>query len=219
MQLVIQRETHEAALKRWCIAHKVWVLPFCCAVLLAACGGGANSDSSSSENSGTQSKSGASAKRNKVDACSLLTKAEAEQALGEAASDGGTNEKDLGQTGGVLTVCSYSAAKRPAKHTNVSIWQANPDSSAQWNARTMWGNLKSGNKSLSDQRQGGKFEPVTGVGDESYVFSWPAGSIGFTELHVLKGDVIVGVRVPGQAVQAVERAKGLALKALERAKG
>ena len=80
----------------------------------------------------------------------------------------------------------------------------------------MWGNLKAGDKSLSDQRQGGKYEIVSGIGDESYVFSWPAGTIGFTELHVLKGDLIVGLRVPGRGVDALERAKGMASKALER---
>ncbi len=80
----------------------------------------------------------------------------------------------------------------------------------------MWGNLKSGDKSLSDQRQGGKFENVGGVGDESYVQSWPAGSIGITELHTRAGDIIVGARVPGQGAAALEQAKNLVRKALER---
>lgn len=80
----------------------------------------------------------------------------------------------------------------------------------------MWGNLKSGDKSLSDQRKGGKFETTSGPGDEAYVFSWPAGTIGFTELHVLKGDVIIGIRVPGLGADAIERAKSMASKALER---
>ena len=191
-------------------------VPFILCGILLMGGCGYFDSASSNGNSVTPPKSGTSAKRSKVAPCSLLTKAEAEKALGEAASDGGTNEKDLGATGGVLAVCSYSAAKRPAKHTNVSIWQGNPDSNAQWNSRTMWGNLKSGDKSLSDQRQGGKYETVTGIGEESYAFSWPAGTIGFTELHVLKGDVIIGVRVPGQGADALDRAKGMASKALER---
>ncbi len=189
-------------------------LILCGVLLMNGCGG--SDDASSNENAGTQAKNGQAAKRSKIAPCSLLTKAEAEKALGEAASDGDTNEKDLGATGGILTVCSYSAAKRPAKHTNVSIWQGNPGSSTQWNAQKMWGNLKAGDKSLSDQRQGGKYEIVSGIGDESYVFSWPAGTIGFTELHVLKGDVIVGMRVPGQGADALQRAKGMASKALER---
>jgi hypothetical protein len=183
---------------------------------MTACGK-SDSGASSSTNSGTQSKTGTSAKRNKVDACSLMTKAEAEQSLGEAATDGSPNEKDLGATGGTLAICSYSAAQRPAKHTNASIWQANPVASAQWNARTMWGSLKSGDKSLSDQRQGGKYEIVPGIGDEAYFFSWPAGTIGFTELHVLKGDIIIGIRVPGTGATSLDRAKNLASKALERA--
>lgn len=188
-----------------------------CGLLLMNGCGLLNRSSSSNGNSGTPSNTEKSAQRSKkVAPCTLLTKAEAEKALGEAASDGSTNEKDLGATGAILTVCSYSAAKRPAKHTNVSIWQAKPDSDAPWNAQTMWSNLKSGDKSLSDQRQGGKYETVASIGDDSYVFSWPAGTIGFTELHVLKGDVIIGVRVPGQGADAIGRAKGMASKALER---
>lgn len=190
-------------------------LPFilCGVLLMAGCGG---SDSASNGNSGAQPKSGTGAKRSKIAPCSLLTKAEAEKVLGETASDGSTNEKDLGATGGILSVCSYSAAKRPAKHTNVSIWQANPNSTTQWSAQTMWANLKNGDKSLSDQRQGGKFGAVSGVGDESYVQSWPAGTTGITELRTLRGDIIVGARVPGQGAAALEQSKNLVRQALER---
>src|SRR4051812_34900651 len=95
--------------------HPQNALPFIlCGILLMSGCSRSDEASSSNANSGAASKAGTGAKRNKVNACSLMTKAEAEKSLGEAASDGGTNEKDLGATGGSLTVCSYSASKRPA---------------------------------------------------------------------------------------------------------
>jgi hypothetical protein len=138
--------------------------------------------------------------------------------LGEAADEGKVNEKDLGTTGGALAVCSYSAAKRPIKFTNISVWQANPTSAAQWNAQTFWTTLKSGSKSMSDQRPGGSFQTLSGIGQDGYVESWPAGTIGATEIHVLDGDLIVGARVPGQGAAAAEQAKGIVSKFIERAR-
>ena len=138
-----------------------------------------------------------------------LPKPRAELVLGEAAAEGKANDKDLGQTGGALNVCSYSAANRPIKFANVSVWQANPNSTAQWNAQTFWTTLKSGSKSLSEQRPGGSFQALSGMGEDGYIESWPAGTIGATEIHVLNGDLIIGARVPGQGAAAVEQAKGI----------
>jgi hypothetical protein len=187
---------------------------FCFALLLSSCAGsdGRSSGANGANAPGVKS----TAKRAKIDPCALFTKTEAESALGEAADAGKVTEKDLGATGGTLTVCSYSAANRPIKFTNVSVWQASQTSSAQWNAQIFWGTLKSGSKAISDQRPGGSFETLSGIGQDGYVESWPAGTIGATELHVLNGDLIVGVKVPGQGAAAIDLAKGIASKSLER---
>jgi hypothetical protein len=69
---------------------------------------------------------------------------------------------------------------------------------------------------LSDQRPGGSFQTLSGIGQDGYVESWPAGTIGATEIHVLDGDLIVGARVPGQGATASEQAKSIISKFLAR---
>ena len=190
-------------------------LAFGSVVLLSSCAGSDNRSSSGVRNDNAPEVK-AAAKRAKLDPCAQLTRAEAESVLGEAAGEGKVNEKDLGATGGLLAVCSYSAADRPIKFTNVSVWQADPKSTAQWNAQAFWATLKSGSKSMSEQRPGGSFQTLSGTGQDGYVESWPAGTIGATEIHVLDGDLIVGARVPGQGAAALEQAKGIVSKSLER---
>lgn len=191
------------------------VVFLCVVLLLSSCAGSGKRPSAASNVSNTPAVKSA-LKRARIDPCAQLAKSEAESALGETADAGKANEKDLGATGGLLTVCSYSASNRPIKFTNVSVWQANPNSNAQWNAQSFWTTLKSGSKSMSEQRPGGSFQSVSGIGQDGYIESWPAGTIGATEIHVLNGDLIVGARVPGQGAAAVEQAKGIVSKSLER---
>lgn len=165
------------------------VLFLCFVLLLSSCGGSDKPPEATTVGNAPAVKP--TAKRARIDPCALLTRIEAESGLGETADTGKVNEKDLGATGGMLNVCSYSAANRPIKFTNVSVWQASQTSSAQWNAQTFWTTLKSGSKSMSEQRPGGNFQALSGIGQDGYIESWPAGTIGATEVHALNGDVII----------------------------
>ena len=153
----------------------------------------------------------APAAQTKIDPCTLLTKQDAEAALGESVSDAKTLHQSIG--GGVMNQCQYLAsAETSSRDIAVQVVQKDPDSSREWDPMSYWTNLPEGYKVAKLTA-----EPVSGLGDEAFFVSKVAeGRFLRSVLHLRKGELIFAVYVPGEGSNALEMAKSLAQKVVGR---
>ena len=174
------------------------LLAVCATLILAACGGD-DGDKPSASASVSPSQSASTASPISTPAgtgggdlpCILITKQEAEQALGEP-----LGEPQSGALAGTIS-CGF----QPSPDRGVLISITKGASKADFEA-----NVKQGAELLHAQAQ-----PVPGVGDEAFWLE--------PYLIVLKSDVFFRISVWSPQISApdqLERAKGLALKAAAR---
>ena len=168
-----------------------------------------------------------SAKREKIDACALITNEEAKAIQGSPIKDLKSSEQADGSFR--IAQCFYTAEPF---HNSVSlaVTQGDPASANPRNAKDFWketfGRLDGGAKeeegdekkkeSLREQEEekGTPPKKIDGIGDSAY---WTANRMGGA-LYVLKNNVFVRVSVGGPDTEEVKikRSKALAEKALSR---
>ncbi len=173
------------------------LLTFCVLLFVAGCGG-------SGKTVAPQGDAGGAKKTAKglVDPCALLTKAEAEAALGEQVKEPEfTDTKNpLGQK-----LCLYSPVSEKAKRfiqlsvvQNEGMGKSLRDQG--YNVEQLYEETKN---NLTDAK------PVSGIGDGAF---W-----GTNGLHVLKGNFYLNISVGNTSIpQNLELAKGLAEKVVPR---
>jgi hypothetical protein len=148
-----------------------------------ACGGKSSSSSSSASPPPSSASTGASAppaSSSATDPCSLVTKTEAEDALGGPSNP---PKKIASPSGGSVKVCSYfsAAGKLPIKFVQVSVSKF-PTASG----KSQFAGLKKISPGAKD---------VAGIGEAAF-----ASKIGTnTKVTVLKGESVVSVTGPDEA--------------------
>jgi hypothetical protein len=193
--------------------HSIFLLILCSILFLTACGSSDQKASSPPQQNLTTTTTGQKSNppvntnmvKGKIDPCSLITKAEAEAAIGEKVEDPTTEDgnKEWGQTR-----CVYSSASESsAKFVQISVVQTESitEGLRQKGYTTA--------KLLEDTRTQVKGKPISGIGDDAY---W-----GNSNLHVLKKDAYITISTglvlnPKNEPAAIDTAKTLALKAVER---
>jgi hypothetical protein len=168
----------------------------CCLLAFAGCG------KSPSSTSGTQEKSAGTQQsaKGKIDPCALITKAEAEAALGEPVGEPQC-DTSASPTGQALCVYSSSTSDR---FVQISVTET---SAMAETLRVQGESAGTIYRATKDN-----YEPVTevpGIGDDAF---W-----GVPGLHVLKGDVYVCIAVGNtNKPENLELAQGLAEIAVPR---
>jgi hypothetical protein len=166
----------------------------------------------------------ASAKKN-VEVCNLLTSAEIEAVLGEAAKQ----TKSSTQPGGglLMSQCFFGMAGS-AKSVSLAVATANPADKSKLTPRVFWRKQfhsvdqeeksragKTGNRSESEREEElSKARSIAGLGEEAY---WVGNPI-LGALYVLQGDKFLRISVGGirQEPERIEKSKALAQAALKR---
>jgi hypothetical protein len=171
--------------------------------------------------------SGPPSNRPKIDACSLITKEEAQAIQGSPIKDVKGSENADGAFR--VAQCFYTA-ETFNKSISLAVTQANPAAPNPRNPKDFWkeafGRYEGGAKkeqgdeekkeSLREQEEEKSAPPkkVDGIGDAAY---WTANRMGGA-LYVLKNDVFIRVSVGGPDAEEamINRCKALAEKALSR---
>ena len=172
-------------------------------------------------------KSKTPAKKN-VEVCSLLTSAEIQSVLGEAAKQ----TKSSTQPGGglLMSQCFFGMAGS-AKSVSLALATANPADKSNLTPRAFWrkqfhsGNQegreeksragKTGDRSEAEREEElHKARPIAGLGEEAY---WVGNPI-LGALYVLQHDKFLRISVGGirQEPERIEKSKALAQAALKR---
>lgn len=169
----------------------------------------------------------ASAKTN-IEVCNLLTNAEIQAALGEAAKQ----TKSSTQPGGglLMSQCFFGMAGS-AKSVSLAVARANPADNSKLTPRAFWLKQFHPEKQQHKEKEvhAGKAEDrtesereeelrqaraITGLGEEAY---WVGNPI-LGALYVLQGDMFLRISVGGirQEPERIEKSKALARAALKR---
>jgi len=136
-------------------------------------GCGARTDEAKNQTGSAPSNSSARKASGKIDACTLLTKTDAEALLGGAVKEPTTTHNENGGT--VVTQCHYS---NEAGDKQVGLLARQAPSAAE--ARQVFESARSAAKSLS----GVDPKTISGLGDDAY---WTGGNL--AQLNVLKNDL------------------------------
>ena len=146
-----------------------------------------------SANSGKQS-------GEKVDACGLLTKADAESFLGESVGQPATSRTEA--MGNIVTQCRYSSTS--GKRVGLLARQAaTPDQAAKVFRQA---------RDTSNELSGAAPQMISGLGDDAY---WTGGNL--KQLNLLKGGVwLIITASPGNGIDPLEASKVVAGKILIR---
>jgi hypothetical protein len=164
-----------------------------------------------------------------VEVCSLLTSAEIEAVLGEAAKQ----TKSSTQPGGglLMSQCFFGMADS-AKSVSLAVATANPADNSKLTPRAFWRNQfhpgdqqeekkeksragKTGDRSEAEREEElRKARSIAGLGEEAY---WVGNPI-LGALYVLQGDKFLRISVGGirQEPERIEKSKALAQAALKR---
>ena len=138
---------------------------------LAGCGGEKTEETKNTSN--TPQPTGSSKPSSvKLDACGLLTKADAESLLGGSVKEPTTTRNENGGT--VVSQCHYSNA---AGDKQVGLLARQSPTTAE--AKQVFGNARRAAKDLS----GADPQTISGLGDDAY---WTGGNL--SQLNVLKDD-------------------------------
>ena len=130
----------------------------------------------------------------KVDACGLLTKADAESFLGESVGQPTTSHTEA--VGNIVTQCRYSSTS--GKRVGLLARQAATSEQAAKIFRQA--------RETSNELSGAAPQVVTGLGDDAY---WIGGNL--KQLNVLKRDVwLIITASPGNGIDPLEASKTIA---------
>ena len=166
--------------------------------------------------------------KDKIDACSLLTKQEIQEIDGAPAKD--TKSSENSNAGLRVAQCFYTVDPF-SKSVSLAITQADSSSAKPRSAKQVWeetfgrfeGEAKEekGDEEKKESLHKGEEEEeanppkkIEGIGDAAY---WTANRVGGA-LYVLKGDVSIRISVggPDKEEAKIEKSKSLARKALDR---
>jgi hypothetical protein len=139
---------------------------------LAGCGGAKTEGTNNATATQQQPTGSSKLPGGKLDACGLLTKADAESLLGSPVKEPTTTRNELGGT--VVSQCRYSNA---AGDKQVGLLSRQAPTTAE--ARQVFDSARSASKDLS----GADPQTVSSLGDDAY---WTAGNL--SQLNVLKND-------------------------------
>ncbi len=163
----------------------------CAALLLVACGGGG--EESSDAAAGGASSAGDRPASGVIDACKLVTKSEAEAALGSPMADGETDS-------GTAARCTYHTSDTSKPDTVfVRVGKGRAEKDAFALAKNLYADAK----------------PVDGFGDQAFIVELGAPVV---QVHILKGDTYLTVAVTDieERERLVETARALAKTATGR---
>ncbi len=164
-----------------------------------------------------------------VEVCSLLTSAEIESVLGEAAKQAKSSTQPGG--GMLMSQCFFGVASS-AKSVSLALATANPADKSKLTPRAFWRKQfhsgdqekvkeeksrsgKTGDRSEAEHEEElSKARSITGIGEEAY---WVGNPI-LGALYVLQGDKFLRISVGGirQEPERIEKSKALARMALKR---
>lgn len=169
-------------------------------VLAAGCSSGKlTNKANSAPNSQTAGSSGRSSQ--KVDACSLLTKADAESFLGEPVGAPATTHTEA--MGNLVTQCRYSASSGNKRVGLLLRQHATADEAAK-----IFKQARDTSKELS----GADPQVIDGLGESAY---WTGGNL--KQLNVLKGDAwLIITATSGNGADPLEASKNVSRKILAR---
>ena len=145
------------------------------------------------------------------DACKLIASSEIEAVQGEAVLDAKSSERKTG--GFAIAQCYYTLPS----HTNsvsLEVTRPDPEQSTPSGPRDRWKKLFHGDRDQEGEKESGKPQPVSGVGDEAF---W-SGSPMVGALYVLKDNSYLRISIGGaeDASVKIQKTKALAQKALKR---
>jgi hypothetical protein len=169
-------------------------------VLAAACSSGTSTNKS---NSGPNSQTAGSSDKStqKIDACSLLTKADVESLLAEPVGAPATTHTEA--MGNTVTQCRYSA---PAGNKRVGLLLRQAATADE--AAKIFRQARDASKELS----GADPQMIDGLGESAY---WTGGNL--RQLNVLKGDAwLIITASPGNGTDPLEVSKSVSRKILAR---
>ena len=136
----------------------------------------------------------------KVDACGLLTKADAESFLGESVGQPATSRTEA--MGNIVTQCRYSSSS--GKRVGLLARQAATSDQAAKVFRQA--------RDTSNELSGAAPQMISGLGDDAY---WTGGNL--KQLNLLKSDMWLIITVsPGNGIDPLEASKVVAGKILVR---
>jgi hypothetical protein len=155
----------------------------------------------------------------KLDACSLLTKAEIEAVQGSAITESKVNEHS--DAGLRMSQC-YFSAKESSKSVSLVVTQVDPGHPGNRTPKDFWketfGRGSTGEKEhdgdKEEERESAPPTKIDGIGDEAY---WIGSRVGGA-LYAIKKSTFIRISVGGPDNQEtkIDKSKKLAAKALER---
>ena len=148
------------------------------------------------------------------DACKLIAPSEIEAVQGEAVLDAKSGER---RTGGFAIAQCYYALSSNTKSVSLEVTRPDPEQGAPSGPRDRWKKLFHGEGEKEGEKESGKPQPVSGVGDEAF---W-SGNPMVGALYVLKDNSYLRISIGGaeDASVKIRKTKALAQKALKRLPG
>ena len=144
------------------------------------------------------------------DACKLIGTSEIEAVQGEAVLDAKGVER---KTGGFAIAQCFYALPSQAKSVSLEVTRPDPGQSSS-GPRDRWKELFHGDGDQEGEKEAGKPQPVSGVGDEAF---WSGNPL-VGALYVLKDNTYLRISLGGPEDVSVKigKTKALARKALKR---
>ena len=148
------------------------------------------------------------------DACKLIAPSEIEAVQGEAVLDAKSHER---KTGGFAIAQCYYTLPSQAKSVSLEVTRPDPGQGTPSGPRDRWKKLFHGDGDQEGEKESGKPQPVTGVGDEAF---WSGNPL-VGALYVLKDNSYLRISIGGaeDASVKIRKTKALAQKALKRLPG
>src|SRR2546425_66378 len=145
------------------------------------------------------------------DACKLIAPSEIQDVQGEAVLEAKSSES---KTGGFAIAQCYYALPTQSNSVSLEVTRLDPGQSAPAGPRDRWKKLFHGDGDQEGEKESGKPQPVSGVGDEAF---W-SGNPMVGALYVLKDNSYLRISIGGaeDASVKIRKTKALAQKALKR---
>jgi len=145
------------------------------------------------------------------DACKLIAPSEIEAVQGEAVLDAKSGERRTG--GFAIAQCFYTLPSH-ANSVSLEVTRLDPEQSTSSGPRERWKKLFHGDGDQEGEKESGKPQPVSGVGDEAF---WSGNPL-VGALYVLKDNSYLRISIGGaeDASVKIRKTKALAQKALKR---
>jgi len=145
------------------------------------------------------------------DACKLIASSEIEAVQGEAVLDAKSGERKAGAF--AIAQCFYTLTSHD-KSVSLEVTRPDPERGTPSRPRDRWKKLFHGDGDQEGEKESGKPQPVSGVGDEAF---WTGNPL-VGALYVLKDDSYLRISIGGaeEASVKIQKTKALAQKALKR---